>query len=139
MRSTLTATQGKCKLIGNVKGKKNWFYKLGERARSGERDYRYFKITAYDAVKEGILKLEEVEQAKRDLPKHVFDELYLAEPADDKTNPFGIDAIRSCYKPVTNKSVVACSCVSTCLVTKCRNLCSCNSCVSSLVANSGVV
>ena len=31
MRSTLTATQGKCKLIGNVKGKKNWFYKLGER------------------------------------------------------------------------------------------------------------
>lgn len=107
MRSTLTATQGKCKLIGNVKGKKNWFYKLGERARSGESDYRYFKITAYDAVKEGILKFEEVEQAKRDLPLHVFNELYLAEPADDKTNPFGIDAIRSCYKPVTNRSVVA--------------------------------
>jgi phage FluMu gp28-like protein len=94
MRSTLTATQGKCKLIGNVKGKKNWFYKLGERARSGESDYRYFKITAYDAVKEGILKLEEVEQAKRDLPENVFNELYLAEPADDKTNPFGIDNIR---------------------------------------------
>ncbi len=79
MRSTLTATQGKCKLIGNVKGKKNWFYKLGERARSGESDYRYFKITAYDAVKAGILKLEEVEQAKRDLPENVFNELYLAE------------------------------------------------------------
>ena len=95
MRSTLTATQGKCKLIGNVKGKKNWFYKLGERARSGESDYRYFKITAYASVKAGILKLEVVEQAKRDLPLHVFNELYLAEPDDDKTNPFGIDAIRS--------------------------------------------
>ena len=34
LRSTLTATQGKCKLIGNVKGKKNWFYKLGERAKA---------------------------------------------------------------------------------------------------------
>lgn len=107
MRSTLTATQGKCKLIGNVKGKKNWFYKLGERARSGENDYRYFKITAYDAVKEGILKLEEVEQAKRDLPENVFNELYLAEPADDKTNPFGIDNIRRCISPMSNKQAVA--------------------------------
>lgn len=107
MRSTLTATQGKCKLIGNVKGKKNWFYKLGERARSGESDYRYFKITAYDAVKEGILKLEEVEQAKRDLPENVFNELYLAEPADDKTNPFGIDNIRKCYRPISRGTVVA--------------------------------
>jgi hypothetical protein len=82
-------------------------YKLGERARSGENDYRYFKITAYDAVKEGILKLEEVEQAKRDLPENVFNELYLAEPADDKTNPFGIDNIRRCYRPVSRGTVVA--------------------------------
>jgi hypothetical protein len=107
LRSTLTATQGKCKLIGNVKGKKNWFYKLGERAKQGEREYEYFKITAYDAVNEGILQLEEVEQAKRDLPKYVFDELYLAEPADDKSNPFGIDAIRACYQDITRANVVA--------------------------------
>jgi phage FluMu gp28-like protein len=107
LRSTLTATQGKCKLIGNVKGKKNWFYKLGERAKQGEKEYEYFKITAYDAVNEGILQLDEVEQAKRDLPKHVFDELYLAEPADDKSNPFGIDSIRACYQPTTNSQVVA--------------------------------
>jgi hypothetical protein len=38
----------------------------------------YFKITAYDAVKEGILQADEVEQAKRDLPSHVFNELYLS-------------------------------------------------------------
>jgi hypothetical protein len=107
LRSTLTATQGKCKLIGNVKGKKNWFYKLGERAKQGEQDYEYFKITAYDAVNEGILQLDEVEQAKRDLPKHVFDELYLAEPADDKSNPFGIDSIRACYSPMSSSVPVA--------------------------------
>ena len=107
LRSTLTATQGKCKLIGNVKGKKNWFYKLGERAKQGEQDYEYFKITAYDAVNEGILQLEEVEQAKRDLPKHVFDELYLAEPADDKSNPFGIDSIRACYSAMSSSVPVA--------------------------------
>lgn len=107
LRSTLTATRGKCKLIGNVKGKKNWFYILGERARQGEQDYRYFKITAYDAAKEGILSFEEIEQAKRDLPKHVFDELYLAEPADDKSNPFGLENIEKCIKPIQPSQVVA--------------------------------
>lgn len=107
LRSTLTATKGKCKLIGNVKGKKNWFYKLGERARIGEKDYKFFKITAYDAAKEGIIELDEIEQAKRDLPEHVFNELYLAEPGDDKSNPFGIDNIRRCYAPISGKTPIA--------------------------------
>ena len=107
LRSTLTATQGKCKLIGNVKGKKNWFYKLGERARQGEPDYKYFKITAYDAAREGIISEKEIEQAKRDLPDYVFRELYLAEPADDKSNPFGLDAIRKCIAPLSNKPAVS--------------------------------
>jgi hypothetical protein len=107
LRSTLTATKGKCKLIGNVKGKKNWFYKLGERARLGESDYKFFKITAYDAAKEGILDVEEIEQAKRDLPDYVFKELYLAEPADDESNPFGLSNIRACYSPLSTSGVVA--------------------------------
>lgn len=107
LRTTLTATKGKCKLIGNVKGKKNWFYKLGERARLGESDYKFFKITAYDAAKEGILDIEEIEQAKRDLPDYVFRELYLAEPADDESNPFGLINIRACYSPLSTSGVVA--------------------------------
>jgi phage FluMu gp28-like protein len=107
LRSTLTATKGKCKMIGNVKGKKNWFYKLGERARLGEDDYKFFKITAYDAAKEGILDIEEIEQAKRDLPEFVFKELYLAEPGDDNSNPFGIDNIRKCYAPLSSAIPIA--------------------------------
>ena len=107
LRSTLTATKGKCKLIGNVKGKKNWFYKLGERARLGEADYKFFKITAYDAAKEGILDVEEIEQAKRDLPEFVFKELYLAEPGDDNSNPFGLDNIRKCYAPLSSAIPIA--------------------------------
>jgi len=100
LRSTLTATQGKCKLIGNVKGKKNWFYKLGERAKSGDPNMEYFKITAYDAAKEGILKVEEIEQAKRDLPDYIFRELYLAEPSEDNSNPFGHTNIDNCITPI---------------------------------------
>lgn len=89
LRSTLTATNGKCKFIGNVKGKKNWGYRLATKARSGEAEYEYFKITAYDAVAAGILTIEEIEQAKKDLPENVFKELYLAEASDDGSNPFG--------------------------------------------------
>lgn len=50
LRSTLTATNGRCKFIGNVKGKKNWGYKMALRAKAGEPEYEYHKITAYDAV-----------------------------------------------------------------------------------------
>lgn len=98
LRTTLTATKGKCKIIGNAKGKKNWMYRLGAKARAGEQDYKYFKITAYDAVDAGILSLDEVEQAKRDLPDYVFRELYLAEPNEDGANPFGMAFVNSCLQ-----------------------------------------
>jgi len=100
LRSTLTATRAKCKIIGNAKGKKNWVYKLGVKARAGAKDYKYFKITAYDAVAAGILDLEEVEQAKKDLPEHVFKELYLAEPSEDGSNPFGLSYMQAVRQTV---------------------------------------
>lgn len=106
LRSTLTATNGKCKLIGNAKGKKNWGFLLGAKARSGEPNYTYHRVTAYDAVKEGILSIEEIEQAKRDLPENVFKELYLAEPQEDGSNPFGYEHIRKNIKPLSKKRPV---------------------------------
>ena len=103
LRSTLTKTQGKCKLIGNAKGKKNWGYILGAKARGGEPNYQYHRITAYDAIDAGILEREEVEQAKRDLPEVVFKELYLAEPQEDGSNPFGFTFIKQCVKTISLK------------------------------------
>lgn len=103
LRSTVTKTRGKIKIIGNCKGKTNWVYKLGVRARAGEPNYAYFKINAWDAVNAGILEREEVEQAQRDLPENVFKELYLAEPQEDGSNPFGYEHIERCIKPVSNK------------------------------------
>lgn len=103
MRSTLTKTKGKCKFIGNARGK-GWGYKLGERAKNDDSGiWQFFKITAYDAVDAGLLDIEEIEDAQRTLPKEVFDELYLAIPSDNGTNPFGVPAIRNCIKPISNK------------------------------------
>lgn len=108
LRSTLTATAGKCKFIGNVKGKKNWFYKLCQKAKQGtDPNYAYFRITAYDAADAGMLTkdgrpfLKEIEDAKRDLPESVFNELYLAEVSEDASNPFGINHIARCIAPIS--------------------------------------
>ncbi len=101
LRSTLTATRGKVRIIGNVKGRKNWAYKLARRAESGEPGMSYAKITAYDAIDAGILSEDEIEDARRQLPDNVFRELYLAEPSDDEGNPFGMIAIRDCIVPLS--------------------------------------
>lgn len=101
VRSTLTATRGKVRIIGNVKGRKNWAYRLGRRAEAGEPDMHFARITAYDAIKAGILDEAEIADAKATLPEAVFRELYLAEPSEDEGNPFGINAIHECIGPMS--------------------------------------
>lgn len=100
LRSTITATKGKVKFIGNARGSKNWGHKLGQRARSGG-EWEYHKITAYDGVAAGILDIEEIEAAKKDLPERVFKELYLAEASEEGTTPFGLNHISKCIKPIS--------------------------------------
>lgn len=101
IRSTVTATRGPIRFIGNVKGRRNWFYALARRAQSGEPGMAFYKIVAADAVAAGVLADEEIANAKRDLPEQVFRELYLAEPSDDGGNPFGIAAIARCVAPIS--------------------------------------
>lgn len=100
VRSTLTATGGPVRIIGNVKGRKNWAWELGARARSGEQGMCYHRLTASDAVEGGIMPASEIEDARRHLPDAVFRELYMAEPNEDGSNPFGLDAIRACVMPL---------------------------------------
>lgn len=99
VRTTLTQTQGPVRIIGNVKGRKNWAYKLARRAEAGTNGWHYAKITAHDAVDAGVLAAAEIESAREDLPEDVFRELYEAEPTDDGSNPFGLDHIRACASP----------------------------------------
>jgi len=96
VRSTLTATRGPVRIIGNVKGRRNWAYQMARRAEAGAPDMAYFKITAADAVRGGVLADDEIADAKRQLPDAVYRELYEAEPSDDAGNPFGYAAIAAC-------------------------------------------
>lgn len=104
VRSTLTATKGPIRFIGNVKGRQNWGYALARKAQSGEPGMAYHKITWQHAVAAGILDRAEIEDARAQLPPNVFKELYEAEPSDDAGNPFGIQAIRNCIKPLSDKA-----------------------------------
>jgi len=92
IRSTLTATRGLLRMIGNVKGKANWFYLMCRNVQRKQAALdangvaapaQYFKLTAYDAVDAGVLDLAEVEDAKATLTDIDFQELYMAEAADD--------------------------------------------------------
>lgn len=96
VRSTLTATRGRIRMIGNVKGRQNWFYRMARLAEAGDPAMYYGKIIAADAVAAGVISAAEVEDARRQLPEQVFRELYLAEPSDDGGNPFGLKAIADC-------------------------------------------
>jgi phage FluMu gp28-like protein len=106
--SVLTATKGQCRLIGNVKGRRNFFYNL---ARLAEKDelpgWHYAKITYQDAVDAGVLDEEIIADAKRTISEREFQELYEATAADDTGNPFGLDHIQACVKDLSNLSPVA--------------------------------
>jgi hypothetical protein len=92
------------RIIGNVKGRRNWAYRMARKAEAGEPGMHYAKLTAYDAIRAGVLTAEEVEDAKAQLPESVFRELYLAEPADDEGCPFNAAAVRACIGPLSTQA-----------------------------------
>ena len=94
--STTTATRGRMRLIGNVRGRSNRHYQWSRKAEGGERGFAYHRLTADDAVAAGLWDQEDLEMARRSMPHAVFRQLYYCEPSDDGANPFGIDAIRAC-------------------------------------------
>lgn len=96
VRSTLTFTRGPLRIIGNVKGRKNWCYRLARKAEAGAPDWHYAKLTSDDAIDAGVLDRAEVESARQMLPEAVFRELYYTEASDDEGNPFGLEHIRAC-------------------------------------------
>lgn len=109
VRSTITSTGGPWRMIGNVRGRNNMFYRLCRQAESGDLpNSSYHKITAAMAAAQGIPGLptfEELEDARAVLPPAVYAELYEVDPSSSDTSPFGhrnIDAATEdlCDDPV---------------------------------------
>ncbi len=81
--STLTATRGVLKLIGNYIGGGNWGNILYE-AKLKDPMWKCDMVNAYEAVKAGILDKDVVDQARKDLPANMFKSLYLCEGSGDE-------------------------------------------------------
>lgn len=108
IRSTLTFTRAPVRIIGNVRGRKNWFFKLARRAEhDDDAEMGYHKIVAADAVAAGVLDAKEIEDARTQLPEQAWRELYLAEPSDDGGNPFGLQHIQACIVPALSSGIPA--------------------------------
>ncbi len=109
IRSTLTYTRAPIRIIGNVRGRKNWFFQLARRAEHDQkvgiepREMGYHKIIAADAVAAGVLDAKEIDDARHQMPEQAWRELYLAEPSDDGGNPFGLDHIAACVGALSSK------------------------------------
>lgn len=96
IRTTVTATKARIFLIGNFGGTSNWMHQLKDKAKT-DKEYAYFKITAWDAVAAGILDEEEILQAQRDLPPKIFKQLYLAEEQENNDMLCSYGSIQSLW------------------------------------------
>ena len=97
IQSTLTATDGKVRVIGNVRGRKNWALRLARQVEAGNLpSWHYASINATDAVKAGVIKQSVLDERKAVLPEHIFRELFYNEPSEDGGNPFGLQHIAGC-------------------------------------------
>lgn len=85
VRTTLTATEGPIRVIGNVNGIRNWVWRLArkaeERMRANDPAWHYARLTIYDARDAGIISDAEIIDARGTLTEAEFSELYLAVPA----------------------------------------------------------
>ena len=102
IRPTLTDYQGKAIFLSTPKGK-NFFYSLFLKGLEDGKDWESFKFTTYDNP---YIVKSEIDQAKKELPSVVFEQEYMANPAENSANPFGNSAISKCVSPMTNNNIV---------------------------------
>lgn len=101
IRPTLTDYIGKAVFLSTPRGK-NYFYSLY--MKSGEPDWQSFKYTTYDNP---FIHKSEIDDAKLQLPEVVFEQEYMANPAENSANPFGNNYIKKCIRPISSEVPIA--------------------------------
>ncbi|WP_336516591.1 terminase large subunit domain-containing protein [Pollutibacter soli] len=102
IRATLADYKGKAYFLSTPRGK-NFFYSLYLKGINGEPDWASWKYTSYDNP---YLDQNEIELIKESLPAAVFEQEYMANPAENAANPFGTEYINRCIEPISNHPVV---------------------------------
>jgi voltage-gated potassium channel Kch len=98
IRPTLTDYKGRAIFLSTPRGK-NYFYSLY--LNGGSQDWEAFKFSTYDNP---YIDASEIDDAKKHLPKAVFEQEYMANPMENAANPFGIEYITHCIRPMSSKT-----------------------------------
>jgi hypothetical protein len=101
IRPTLTDYIGRALFLSTPKGKK-FFYSLF--LKSGEPDWESFKFTTYDNP---YIDRGEIDDARLQLPEVVFEQEYMANPAENASNPFGSAYIKQCTFELSYEAPIA--------------------------------
>ena len=104
IRATLADLRGRAWIVGSPKGR-GYFHKLYLRGQDDSRpEWKSWRFATKDNP---AIAASEIEDAKRDLPPHVFEQEFEGIPQDDSGNPFGSDNIRACVSAISTKPAVA--------------------------------
>lgn len=100
IRPTLTDYKGRALFLSTPKGK-NFFYSLF--LKGGEPDWESFRFSTYDNP---YIDKGEIDDARTQLPEVVFEQEYMANPAENSSNPFGSAYIKQCTFPITTEQPI---------------------------------
>jgi hypothetical protein len=100
IRPTLTDYKGRAIFLSTPKGK-NFFYSLF--LKGGEPDWEAFRFTTYDNP---YIDKGEIDDARTQLPEVVFEQEYMANPAENSSNPFGSSYIKQCTFPISPEPAI---------------------------------
>ncbi len=99
IRPTLTDLIGDAWMLSTPRGK-NDFYKFYSRGLFGEKNWKSWQMPTSTNP---YIDLNELEDAKRDLPDAAYNQEYQAQFSENAANPFGVEYIRRCLKPISKK------------------------------------
>jgi len=103
IRPTLTDFKGGAWFLGTPKGR-NFFHQLYAKGQANDPEWASWRMPT---TANPHIDPAEVEAARGDMPPAVFNQEYLGIPADDGGNPFGLDSINACKKPLSQRDPVA--------------------------------
>ena len=101
IRPTLTDYQGKAIFLSTPKGK-NFFYSLYLKGVHPSGEWESFKYSSYDNP---YIADEEIDSARMALPEVVFEQEYMANPAENSANPFGSQSLSKCVSAMSQEPV----------------------------------
>ncbi len=101
IRPTLTDYQGKAIFLSTPKGK-NFFYSLFLKGIDPSPEWESFKFSSYDNPH---ISDDEIDSARLALPEVVFEQEYMANPAENSANPFGSQALSKCLSAMSDQNV----------------------------------